>query len=165
MLRTSTTSGAIEIVLPTATTEARTELKVYISGAVHNPGVYEVDQGSRIVDLIDAAGGEAEDADLAGVNLAAKVKDEDHWHIPREGEASTPPSQSAEGVGTPEKIDINSATVEQLKTLPNIGDVRAQAIASYRDANGAFENIEDLTEVSGIGPATMDSIRDLVVVR
>ena len=165
LLQTSDSGGPIEIVLPTATTEVRTGLKVYISGAVRNPGVYEVEGGSRLVDVIDAAGGEAEDADLSAANLAAKVRDEDHWHVPAAGEAFTPLPQSATGAGTSEKIDVNSATVEQLKTLPNVGDVRAQAIATYRDANGPFENIEDLTEVSGIGPATMDSIRDLVVAR
>ncbi len=100
------------------------------------------------------------------------MQDEDHWHIPKVGEAPQATSQasstqaaSSRGEATASKINLNSADIEQFKTLPGIGDVRAQAIVSYRDANGPFAAIEDILEVQGIGAATLDSIRELIEVR
>ena len=165
LVRTSPSGGGIQIILPTPTAERAIDLKVHISGSVRTPGVYEVEEGSRLVDVISAAGGATEDADLSAVNLAVRVKDEDHGHIPTEGEVAQVPATSAKGSGAAGKIDINTATTEQLKTLPGIGDVKAQAIVSYRESNGSFSSVEDLTEVRGIGSATLESIREMVEVR
>lgn len=155
--------GAIEIARPTATAEPVVELKVYVTGAVRAPGVYALQQDSRLDEAIEAAGGAIDDADLTAVNLAARVTDEQHWHIPRVGEAARPPpTEAAVSSG---KLDLNSASVSLLKSLPNIGDVKAQAIVSYRDANGPFASVDALLEVNGIGPATLEAVRDLVVVR
>jgi competence protein ComEA len=122
-----------------------------------------VEQGSRLDQVVQAAGGATEDADLAAVNLAARVGDEDHWHVPRQGEEAQP--QQASSSATSQKIDLNQADPELLKSLPGIGDVKAQAIISYRQANGPFPNVDALLGVPGIGAATLDGIRDLVEVR
>ena len=163
LVRDSNSGGGIQIVLPTATTAPVVELKVYVTGAVRDPGVYALEQGSRLVQAIEAAGGATEEADLSAVNLAARMTDEQHWHIPKLGEVVRPPSTEAPAAS--KKVDINSASVELLKSLPNIGDVRAQAIVSYREANGPYSSVEALLEVTGIGPATLEAIRDLAEAR
>ena len=158
--------GAVEIVLPTSTPPS--DVRVYVTGAVNEPGVHLVEEGARLADAVEAAGGAAPDADLVAVNLAMRVADEDHWHIPRIGEAgppSTTVSGSADSPGGSDKVDVNSASAEELETLPQIGEVRARDIVAHRDANGPFKTIEDLIEVSGIGPRTLDTIRDLIEVR
>ena len=113
--------------------------------------------------VVEAAGGATEDADLGAVNLAARVADEDHWHIPRLGEtapAETPPAGALAG-----KVHINSADADELASLPGIGPVRAEAIMRYREATGPFSSAEDLLAVTGIGPVTLEAIRDLIEVR
>ena len=150
---------------------------VYISGAVVNPGVYIVGEGSRLANVLLRAGGATADADLTAVNLAAIVHDEDHWHIPERGEVLSPSAGLSEsspnarlskgaqdGQGSDGKIDLNGADVELLKTLPGIGDVRAAAIVSYRETNGDFAGVDGLLDVDGIGIGTVDNIRDLVTV-
>ena len=168
LVRTSDSRGGIEIVLPTATAVAPPDIKVYVTGAVRAPGVYDVAENSRLVDALDAAGGATDDADLAAVNLASRVSDEQHFHVPTAGEtvqdAPVRPSPSAGGAASG-KIDLNSAGVEALTSLPNIGDVRAKAIVSYREAKGPFPDVDALLDVTGIGPATLEAIRDLVEAR
>ena len=161
LIRGVSPGGAFEVVLPTAVPAA--ELKVYVSGAIRNPGVYAAEEGDRLDQLIEAAGGPNEDADLAVVNLAVRVKDEDHWYIPRVGEA--PQASVAQATRPSGKIDLNSATLDELESLPGIGEVKAQAIIRYREANGPFPSVEDLLDVRGIGPATLEAIRDLVDAR
>jgi len=163
LARSANSGGSVELVLPTATSAASVDVQAYITGEVRNPGVYNLGPMSRLVDLIDAAGGTTADADLTGVNLAARVRDEDHWHIPRIGEAA--PENPGESSGQTLRVDINTASIDELMTLPGIGQVRAQAIFDYREATGPFTRIEDLLLVSGIGPATLDALRDLIEVR
>ena len=183
-------SGSTQLILPTATPVPVVELKVYITGAVENPGVYTVNEGDRLSNVIEAAGGALPDADLTAVNLAARVDDEDHWHIPTVREpvggpnaqapAPLPPvpsvstdANSAQPSGkintnaaaTSGKIDINSADEALLQSLPGIGEVKSQAIVRYRETNGPFLTVEDLLDVSGIGPATLDSVIDLIEAR
>ena len=158
--------GAVEIVLPTSTPPS--DVRVYVTGAVNEPGVHLVEEGARLAEAVEAAGGAAPDADLVAVNLAMRVADEDHWHIPRIGEAGPPSTTvpgSADSPSGSDKLDVNSASAEELETLPQIGEVRARDIVAHRDANGPFDTIEDLIEVSGIGPRTLDTIRDLIEVR
>ena len=181
LIRDSAGGTRMEIILPTATVESQIELKVYVTWAVHSPGVYTVAEGDRLMAVVEAAGGVTEEADLTAVNLAVRVKDEQHWHIPRQGEVAdilteggSPVEGSesvAEGVvaeaagGGSRKIDLNSASAEDLKSLDGIGEVLAQRIVDYREANGPFTNVDDLTKVRGIGSAILDKNRDLVEVR
>ena len=153
--------GGVEIVLPTATPAAT--LKVFVSGAVRRPDVYVVNEGDRLADVVEVAGGPTEEADLDAVNLAVRVRDEDHWHIPRIGESS--PRSTAQQPGRSDLIDVNSADMDLLKTLPGIGEERAKAIIRYRDANGVFTSVQELLAVRGIGPKTFEDIRHLVYVR
>ncbi len=175
-------NAPIQVLLPASTQSASPvnatstgvlsqELKVYVTGAVLNPGVYSLPPGGRVSDAIAAAGGATTDAQKEAVNLALRVRDEAHYHIPRLGETpsadSTAGSQRNQVTGTVTPgicdglIDINTASVELLETLPNIGQVRAAAVVSYRKENGGFQSVEDITNVSGIGPATYEAIRGL----
>lgn len=160
-----------------ASNQAETQVGVYLSGAVVNPGVYMTDGGSRLANVLLLAGGATAEADLTAVNLAAIVRDEDHWHIPERDEvlsSFTGLPKSGENAETAAavhdaqrengKVDLNSADVELLKNLPGIGDVRARAIVSHRETNGDFASVDALLEVNGIGIGIVDSIRDLVTV-
>ena len=160
-------SPGIEILLPTATPTH--ELKVYLSGEVTMPGVYTLKEGDRLIDALAAAGGATEDAQLGGINMAVRVKDEAHFHVPGVKEPCQPTSTAATADGDAgtvlseaEGIDLNTATAEQLKTLPGIGDVKAQAIVDYRETNGSFKSTEEIVEVRGIGVTIYENIRDLV---
>ena len=118
----------IEVVLPTAT--ATPVLQVYLTGAVSRPGIYGFDEGDRVEDLLERAGGPTGDADLSRANLAHRLRDEDHIHIPLVGEAFALPSPDP---GHPALLDLNTATHDQLQGLPGIGEVRAAAIVAYRE--------------------------------
>jgi competence protein ComEA len=170
----ASTGGGIEIVLPVATAQVPLDFKVYITGAVNDPGVYEVREGSRLVDVIAAAGGATEDADLDAINLAARVGDGEHWYLPKLGlatvaEVSVPAAQSSGGLqsdaASQGRIDLNSASASDMEALPGIGQVKAGAIVAYREANGPFESVEAVVDVTGIGPSTLEAIRDLVEAR
>lgn len=148
---------------------------VYITGEIAAPGVYIINEGSRLANLILIAGGPTARADITAVNLAALLRDEQHWHIPARDPAAAPlpaglvaSGQAAHTGGAPSptsKLNINTADVDQLKTLPGLGEVRAQAIVSHREDNGAFPSVDALLDVSGIGVATLESLRDFIEVR
>jgi competence protein ComEA len=126
--------------------------------------VCELPRGSIVQDAIDAAGGPAHDADLACINLALELQDQQHIHVPREGEVNPPPPVSG-GASRGEDgfvVNINTATASELETLPGIGEVTAQRIVEYREANGPFETIEEIQNVSGIGPKTFEGMRDML---
>ena len=116
--------------------------EIYVGGAVNNPGFYTLKAGDSIDDIIQGAGGTSADADLSQLKL----------YVPEEGE--TPP----------QKINLNRADLWLLQALPEIGEVRAQAIIDYRQQNGHFRNINELTEVEGIGTATYEKIKHLITV-
>ena len=160
LVSVSTPSDGMEIALPTP---APSDIQVYVTGAVRGPGVYTVGADARLATAVEAAGGVTDEADLYAVNLAARLVDEAHWHIPTRGEAAAPAQQAGESAGG--RIDINSASVDSLVSLPQIGNVRAAAIVAYREANGPFASAEDLLNVTGIGPATLEAIRDLIETR
>lgn len=179
----SRSPGGVVITLPTATATGNAPsaapalensesgpIAVYVSGAVRMPGVYTLDTDARAADALRAAGGPADDADLDAVNLAMRLSDEQQIHFPTSGSASMPMSGDAANretgsYGATGKLNINTATADELETLPGIGERKAAAIVEYRGANGPFERVEDLVEVSGIGEGILASIRDLVVVR
>jgi len=158
----------IEIIEPTpAPFTAPGEIGVYVVGAVLDPGVYFLPQGSRVADALEAAGGPTDGADLVRVNLAKRVYDEEQIYVPHLGEESPPlpPPSGSSGGQTGGKIDINTATAEELESLPGIGPVLAQRIVDYRKANGPFAAIEDIKNVRGIGEAIFADIEDLITVR
>ena len=138
-------------------------IQAYITGAVVSPGVYTLQPGSRVNDLVEAAGGALPEADMTSVNLAKRVSDEDQVYVSSVGEAppttvnETPPTTSRSDL-----IDINQASAEQLMTLPGIGEVRSRAIVDYRTEVGRFQRIDQLLDVPGIGSVTFEGIRDLV---
>ncbi len=140
---------------------------VYVTGQVVHPGVVSLPAGSRIYEALDAAGGASEQADLSAVNLAKALNDEEMVYVPAVGEQAAS-FQSAGGAASlqsaPALINVNTAGVEELKTLNGIGDVLAQAIVDERERNGAFANVEDLARVSGIGEKTLAKFADKVCV-
>lgn len=131
---------------------------VHILGQVAAPGIYQLPDGSRVVDAVAAAGGLTTDADAAGVNLARVVGDGEQIIVPAVGEQT---SASGPGSGL---VNINTADSTALETLPRIGPAMAGRIIAWREANGRFSAIEDLLDVTGIGEATFAGLKDLVTV-
>jgi competence protein ComEA len=132
---------------------------VDVKGAVKMPGVYQVDNDDRVIDVINMAGGLLEDANEEVVNFAQILHDEMVIYIPKIGE-----EVKSEIYGTESnKLNINKATVSELMTLNGIGEAKAQAIVNYRDENGKFEKIEDLLKIRGIGEKTLENFRDEII--
>lgn len=143
------------------------KIKVYIVGAVRYPGVIEVEDGSRLIDVIDLAGGATEEADLERVNLALRVQDEGMYKIPKIGEELLDQGPAVLGAmpkQEQQKININTADEATLDTLPGIGPSKAKRIIEYREQNGPFKSIEELKNVSGIGEKTFEQLKDLITV-
>ncbi|CDJ99978.1 Competence protein ComEA helix-hairpin-helix repeat protein [Microbacterium sp. C448] len=137
-------------------------LYVHVSGAVARPGLYRLDGGARLVDAVAVAGGFAEDADEAGVNLARTLSDGEQIVVPVVGQA--PPAASAGGGTTGDaRVNLNTATVAELDTLPRVGPAIAQRIIDWRTTNGRFSAVDDLLSVPGIGEKMLESLRPLVV--
>lgn len=159
--------------LPTATPAP---MQVFVSGEVLVPDVYTLGPGSRIKQLVEAAGGFTDNANMAVVNLAQPLADGVHVHVPARGELPATPQNvlsdpaalrgSAEidiGVGGA-LININTAGLDELDVLPGIGPATAQKILDYRLANGPFADIDAIKEVSGIGEAKFEQIRGLITI-
>ncbi len=151
---------------------------VHVDGAVRSPGVVELPAGARVGDAVAAAGGATDEADTRLVNLARPLTDGELVVVPRPGEVVAAPGVAgstadggapAPGVGSGTRapgdlVDLNTADVAALDTLPGIGPVLAERIVTWRTESGPFLGVDDLTSVSGIGPAVMADIRDLVTV-
>lgn len=161
------------IVLQPAPTRA--PIAVHVIGAVPRPGLYEFAEGARVQDAIDAAGGLLAGGDTTSINLAALLEDGQQLNIPFKAGQEPDPLQTqmpflpgATATDEPsediELININTASVEELDSLPGIGPTIAQRIIDYRDENGLFQTIEDIMNVSGVGPSTFDQIKDLITV-
>jgi competence protein ComEA len=140
-------------------------LRVYVSGAVRQPDVYLLPPGSIIKDALLAAGGATADADLDQINLALTVAEGQHVYIPRQGEVELPVRSPAQQPSSGGKVNINTADAATLESLPGIGPSLAQRIIDYRQAHGPFAQIEDIEEVSGIGPARFAQIQDLITTK
>ena len=137
---------------------------VDVVGAVRRPGLYRLEQGTRIADAVARAGGATGKADLSMVNLAAPLADGEQVVVPKRGAAGAAAAGAA-GAGaaaTTGPVHLSTATLEQLDSLPGIGPVTAQKILEYRTKHGAFTSVDELDAVPGIGPSRMDQLQDLV---
>ncbi|KJF28208.1 hypothetical protein TZ02_05415 [Clostridium aceticum] len=146
---------------------------VHVEGAVAQPGVYELPQEARVFNAIEAAGGLKNTADRREINLAKKISDEEKIYIPVEGESFSNVSLNQQMLSTPSissnvsstGININTATKEELETLPGVGSVLAQRIIDHRNEKGFFQSIEELQSVSGIGEKKYSDIKDKITIR
>ena len=143
-------------------------ITVYISGQVNNPGVVTLESDKRLADAIELLGGTTEDADLNRINMALKIKDEEHYIIPKIGEEISGESLSMNNtreVGNEtdsNKININSATIKELEDLPGVGEATANKIVRHRDENGKFKSIEEIKNVNGIGDKKYEDLKELI---
>ncbi|MDW8104642.1 MAG: helix-hairpin-helix domain-containing protein [Armatimonadota bacterium] len=176
-------SGETEPVAPSApagtSPAVSEEIVVHVAGAVKNPGVVRIPRGSRVDDAVRAAGGFSAQADPDSINLAQPLEDGVQVYVPRKGDtvqvegrvgsvssvdgsgrSSSAPQELSSG-----KVNLNTASIEQLEALPGIGPVTARAIIEYRKQNGGFRSVDELIEVHGIGPRRLEQIRPHVVVR
>lgn len=165
ILFTNQPRGEAVVLLPPPTPKP---ILVHVSGAVTNPDVYPLPPGSHVQEAIEAAGGLLSQADTDTLNLAFKLEDGEKILVPFKPEERVNLPQEASGnmeeSQTEFPININSATLDELTRLPGIGEVKGQAIIAYRQANGPFVVIEQIQNVSGIGPATFEKIKDLITV-
>ena len=142
-------------------------ITVDVKGAVKAPGIYDLPVGSRVNDAVQKAGGLTEQADSKSLNLAQKVSDEALVYVPTKGEELA--SQQA-GSGAPystskeKKVNLNKASLEELKQVKGLGGKRAQDIIDHRESNGKFKSVDELKKVSGIGAKTIEKLKDYVTV-
>ena len=142
-------------------------ITVDVKGAVKSPGIYDLPVGSRVHDAVQKAGGLTEEADSKSLNLAQKVSDEALVYVPTKGEEAA--SQQAASGTTPstskeKKVNLNKASLEELKQVKGLGGKRAQDIIDHREANGKFKSVDELKKVSGIGAKTIEKLKDYVTV-
>jgi competence protein ComEA len=151
---------------PTDAPQVANTVVVYISGAVGAPDVYELPSDARIKDLVLAAGGLTADADREHINLAERLADSEHIHVPRQGEPLEDGAAADDTAGTAQTglLDLNTASASDLDNLPGIGQSFAERIIEYRATNGPFTSVEDLQKVKGIGAALFAKIAPLVSV-
>lgn len=156
-----------------ATDTQHEQVTVDVKGAVTKPGVYTLNASSRVTDAIKAAGGMTEDADAKSVNLAASLSDEEVIYVASKDENVSVVGQSDSGAASDKggktsqkdgKINLNTATSEQLQTISGIGAKRAEDIIAYRESHGGFQSVDDLKNVSGIGDKTLEKIRESIYV-
>lgn len=154
------------------------EVTVDISGAVKHGGVYTLKNGARLQELIEAAGGLKDNAQIKAINRAVMLKDQDKIHIPYKGEkvdsattisntgetANSSVSNSSGSSTSGEKVNLNTASAADLQKLNGIGEKKAEQIIAYRDQNGQFKKIEDLMQVSGIGEKTFAALKDQLAI-
>ncbi len=149
--------------------EANNTITVFVSGEVNNPGVVTIESEKRLSDVVEILGGTTENADLNKVNLAMKLEDESHYIIPKIGESveiysDDMPINSNEIIEDEKSnlININKATIQELDTLPGIGEATANKIINYRDENGEFKSIDEIKNVNGIGDKKYEELKSLI---
>ena len=163
------TEAVVTTVLAEKTEESSTQeavIFVDIKGEVKKPGVYQIKVGDRVKDAIEAAGGMTAEADSQKVNLAQRVEDQMVIVVPKigeEGDAAIPAGETRKEATKEGKVNINTATVEELKTLKGVGEKKAEAIIEYRKKNGSFKTKEDLMKVRGIGKKLFESFEERIV--
>ena len=142
-------------------------ITVDVKGAVKSPGIYDLPVGSRVNDAVQKAGGLTEQADSKSINLAQKVSDEALVYVPIKGEESASQqagSGAASSTSKEKKVNLNKASLEELKQVKGLGGKRAQDIIDHREANGKFKSVDELKKVSGIGAKTIEKLKDYVTV-
>ena len=142
-------------------------ITVDVKGAVKSPGIYDLPVGSRVHDAVQKAGGLTDEADSKSLNLAQKISDEALVYVPTKGEEAA--SQQATSGTSPstskdKKVNLNKASLEELKQVKGLGGKRAQDIIDHREANGKFKSVDELKKVSGIGAKTIEQLKDYVTV-
>jgi competence protein ComEA len=173
----------VQMVSSAAPSSPPSDQKVVVSvvGLVHRPGLVTLEPGARIDDALTAAGGVLDGADLLGLNVARRLSDGEQIVVgiaappgvpsAMGSSVSGPAGTQSEQAGAPTgdtgaapagPVNLNTATVAELDTLPGVGPVTAAAIVAFRDANGRFTDVEQLGDVDGIGPARLEKLRDLV---
>lgn len=154
--------------------EEKSNIKVYVTGEVNAPGVIELEEGARIQDAIEGAGGIKAEANLKSINLAYEVSDGEKIYVPNlsevseeeiEEEPSSEGSSSSSSSSSKGKININKATETELTSIPGIGASTAQKIIAHREENGKFKTIEDIKNVSGIGDSKYEKMKDAICVK
>ena len=142
-------------------------ITVDVKGAVKSPGIYDLPVGSRVNDAVQKAGGLTEQAESKALNLAQKVSDEALVYVPTKGEEAAS-QQTASGTASStskeKKINLNKASLEELKQVKGLGGKRAQDIIDHRETNGKFKSVDELKKVSGIGAKTIEKLKDYVTV-
>ncbi len=168
LVKDSADAGTADTSANAENASANGEVVVHVTGAVDAPGVYTLPADARVDDAVRAAGATAE-ADLSQLNLAQKLADGQKITVPAvgtnaatDGAAAATSSTNSDNGGA--LVNINTATLEELETLPSIGEVRAQAIITYRETNGGFRTIDDIKEVSGIGEKIFADIAPYITV-
>jgi len=165
--RTTTVATAVTAEPPNTNPSTPVTLVAQAAGAVARPGVYRLQEGARVIDLINAAGGPTSEADTQLVGLAATLTDGVRVYVPKVGESPPPPVGGSTGgavasSGAP--VDLNAASPEQLDALPGVGPATAAAIVAHRQEIGRYTSVDELLDVRGIGPAKLEAMRPLVTV-
>ena len=145
-------------------TQSPVSIIVDVAGWVRRPGVYEFASGDRVIDAVNRAGGARNGADLTTLNLAAPLTDGTQIVVPKPGATAPGGTGSTSSTGGATILNINTASETDLETLPGVGPVTAAAIIDYRTQNGPFTSVDDLIDVSGIGPSTLEQVRPFVTV-
>jgi competence protein ComEA len=143
--------------------EIKNTITIFISGEVISPGVINIESDKRLIDAVNEVEGLTEDADLNKINLAMKLEDGQHYIIPKIGE-ETLNEENLIVEDSSQKININTATISQLDTLPGIGEATANKIVKYREENKKFNSIEEIKNVNGIGDKKFEEIKDLICI-
>ena len=145
--------------------EENSKVTVFVSGEVLNQRVVELEKGKRLIDAVEICGGLTEKADLNAVNLALVLEEEGHYIIPAIGDTNVVNSTNLNQMNSSSNlVNINSADIELLKTLPGVGDVLGQRILDKREELGKFTSIDQLNDVSGIGDKKFSDIKDKVTI-
>lgn len=149
------------------------EITVFVSGEVNKPGVVTLKEGERLAVAVEKLGGTTKKADLNNINLAMKVKDEEHYIIPKYGDIKREKNNKEESITEKDnsndkeesqKININTASIDELDKLPGVGEATANKIVNHRKENGDFKNIEEIKNVNGIGDKKFENMKDLICV-
>ncbi|MEA2460488.1 MAG: competence protein ComEA [Actinomycetota bacterium] len=162
----STSPSFAPSLAPSTAPSALGQIYVHVAGAVRRPGLYTFPPGSRVVDAVEAAGGPKPGADLDAINLAEILVDATQIVVPGRGDdaAAAPTSPSSGASSSPSVVNLNTADQTLLETIPGVGPVTATSILQFRSEVGSFGSIDQLLEVDGIGPATLESIRPYVTI-
>ena len=142
-------------------------ITVDVKGAVKSPGIYDLPVGRRVHDAVQKAGGLTEEADSKSLNLAQKISDEALVYVPTKGEevaSQQTGSGTTASTSKDKKVNLNKASLEELKQVKGLGGKRAQDIIDHREANGKFKSVDELKKVSGIGAKTIEKLKDYVTV-